>query len=103
MPANRPTDTVLERQLRQACAELTHRLRAGETCRAEDWLATHPELAAHVESALELVYAEFVLREQLGQQALPGTVPRGAGAGLRGAGAGAGFIACMSRRHPALH
>jgi serine/threonine-protein kinase len=60
-----------EQQLRRACAELEGRLRAGEDCRAEDWLAAYPELAGRAEHALELVYAEFVIREQLGQRPQP--------------------------------
>lgn len=58
-------------QLRQACAELVQRLREGEPCRAEDFFTTQPALTSHEESALELIYTEFVVREELGQQPLP--------------------------------
>jgi serine/threonine protein kinase len=50
---------------------LERRLRAGEHCAAEDWLTASPVLASQLECALELVYAEFVLREQLGQRPAP--------------------------------
>jgi WD40 repeat protein len=66
-----PFDESLESLLRQARAELERRLRAGEPCPAEALLAAHPALAADAEAALELVYAEFALREELGQQPTP--------------------------------
>jgi WD40 repeat protein/serine/threonine protein kinase len=55
-----------ERLLRQACAELDRRLRAGEACRAEDFFRECPALAADADTALELVYAEYVTRTELG-------------------------------------
>src|SRR5262249_5073476 len=57
--------------MREACTDLERRLRAGEACAAEDWFTAHPDLAALPEYALELIYAEFVLREQLGQRPTP--------------------------------
>jgi hypothetical protein len=57
-----------EQLLRAACAQLRHDLRNGQTCRSEDLLQQFPELAVHPEAALELVYTEFVVREELGQQ-----------------------------------
>jgi hypothetical protein len=62
---------VSERQLRQACAELDRCLRAGEACRAERFLALAPLLAAQEDWAVELVYTEFVAREELGQRPTP--------------------------------
>jgi eukaryotic-like serine/threonine-protein kinase len=59
---------VPTQQLRQACAELEQRLRAGEDCRAEEFLATLPALASDADAVLELLYTEFVVREQLGQE-----------------------------------
>lgn len=56
------------RQLRQACAELQRRLRAGEPCRAEQFLRDFPTLAAHEELALDLIYTEYVVRRQLRQE-----------------------------------
>jgi WD40 repeat protein/serine/threonine protein kinase len=61
----------VQRQLRAACAALERSLRAGEACKAEDWFRMYPALATHKEAALELVYAEFVCREQLNQQPTP--------------------------------
>jgi serine/threonine protein kinase/photosystem II stability/assembly factor-like uncharacterized protein len=57
--------------LRQACTDLEQRLRAGEPCQAEDWLSRFPTLAGEVELALELIYAEYVVREDLGQRPDP--------------------------------
>src|SRR5206468_6265771 len=71
MPLDRLAEDGPEKQLRQACAELDRRLRAGESCRAEGLLAAYPALAANAELALELIYTEFVTREQLGQRPSP--------------------------------
>jgi WD40 repeat protein len=49
---------------------LERRLRAGEPCRAEDLFAAFPALAADPDAALELIYTEFVVREELGQRPL---------------------------------
>jgi eukaryotic-like serine/threonine-protein kinase len=57
-----------ETQLRQACAELDRRLRGGDGCRAEDLLAKHASFAADVDWALELIYTEFLAREELGRR-----------------------------------
>jgi WD40 repeat protein/serine/threonine protein kinase len=57
-----------EQQLRLAGAELERRLRAGQPCRTEELLAAFPALAADKEAALELIYTEHVLREELGQR-----------------------------------
>jgi serine/threonine protein kinase/Flp pilus assembly protein TadD len=57
-----------ERQLRQACDVLERRVRAGESYRTEDCLAAHPELAADSDATLELLYFEYVLREELGEE-----------------------------------
>ena len=59
-------DALREAQLRQACRELERRLRAGEGGGAEELLAANPAVAEHPESALELVYTEFLLRSELG-------------------------------------
>jgi serine/threonine-protein kinase len=67
MPSPGPAED-LSQQLRQACAELDRRLRAGEACDAEALLAAQPALAGHTDAALELIYTEFVVREQLGQR-----------------------------------
>src|SRR5689334_5536592 len=57
-----------EGQIRQACDVLERRLRAGERYRTEDCLAAHPVLAADSDATLELLYFEYVLREELGEK-----------------------------------
>jgi WD40 repeat protein/serine/threonine protein kinase len=65
------TGNFVEQQLRQACLELGKLLRAGDGARAEDFFAKNPALAGQPESALELIYSEFVAREELGQRPTP--------------------------------
>jgi len=65
------TEQESEKRLRQACAELVQGLRAGRPCRAEEWFATFPDLAERLDPFLELVYTEFVTREELFQQPDP--------------------------------
>jgi serine/threonine-protein kinase len=60
-----------EKQLRHACAELDRCLRAGQLCRAERFFAQVPLLASHDDHAVELIYTEFVTREELGQRPTP--------------------------------
>ena len=68
MLSHHTVDNLGQRQLRQACAELERRLRAGIACRSEELLAEFPAVAGTAEAALELIYTEFVLRRQLGQK-----------------------------------
>jgi hypothetical protein len=56
----------LEKQLRQALGELERRLRAGEDCRAESLFQAYPALADQTASAVDLIYTEFAVREELG-------------------------------------
>ncbi|QEL16254.1 protein kinase domain-containing protein [Limnoglobus roseus] len=63
--------TTLELQLRSALSELEAGLRGGTGVRSEDLLAARPELAADGETAIELVYTEFVVRQELGQAPRP--------------------------------
>ncbi len=63
--------TVVESQLRRARTDLEEGLRAFVDKRTETLLDAYPALAADQEAALELVYTEFVLREQLGQNPDP--------------------------------
>jgi serine/threonine protein kinase/predicted Zn-dependent protease len=49
---------------------MERRLRDGQSYRTEDCLAAHPELAADSDATLELLYFEYVLREELGQTLL---------------------------------
>jgi hypothetical protein len=60
-------DMATQQQLLAACAELRRRLRAGDPCSAEALLAAYPTLAGRDEAALELIYTEYVVREELGQ------------------------------------
>lgn len=57
----------LEQCVRTACSELSRRLREGQPARAEEFLAQIPELTKNSELALELIYTEYVVREELGQ------------------------------------
>jgi hypothetical protein len=70
-PVPHERNSVCERQLRQACADLDERLRAGESCRAERFFSLYPLLACHEEYALELIYTEFVAREEMDQRPTP--------------------------------
>src|SRR4051794_39326033 len=53
--------------LRRLCAELERRLRAGEDCRAEQFLEAYPALASDPDSALKLIRTEWLARKALGQ------------------------------------
>jgi serine/threonine protein kinase len=70
-PNAQPPTSTPDVQLRSACSELERRLRAGESCRAEDLLATHPALASSDDLAVDLIWTEFVVRRQLGQRPRP--------------------------------
>lgn len=61
----------IEIRLRQACAQLDQGLRAGRDCRAEEFIAAAPELESQADAAIELIYTEFVTRQELGQQPQP--------------------------------
>jgi serine/threonine-protein kinase len=64
------SDTVrdrLEVRLRQAQADLERRVHAGEDCGAGAYLAADPELAAHADRAIDLIYAEFCARADAGR------------------------------------
>jgi serine/threonine-protein kinase len=61
----------LESRARRAQAELERRLHAGEDCRAEEFFKADPDLAASVETAIDLIYAEFTAREEAGQKRDP--------------------------------
>jgi WD40 repeat protein len=57
----------LAKQLRQARAELVRRLRAGQDCRAEDFLQEYPALSESPGHAVDLILTEYDAREELGQ------------------------------------
>jgi hypothetical protein len=68
MQTDHITRQDLRDQFQQAHAELHRRLQAGEPCSAEQLLAEFPELAADETLALDLIYTEFVLREERGEK-----------------------------------
>ena len=65
MPSDPPVLEV-SRQLRAACAELARRVRAGEAVSAEDYFRETPTLADDPDNAVDLIYAEFIARQQSG-------------------------------------
>jgi serine/threonine-protein kinase len=60
-----------QQQLRQACAELRERLRAGDSCRSEDLLESRPLLSSNPDLAFELILTELTTRRELGQHLEP--------------------------------
>jgi len=67
---NSAVGDVVPKPVLEACAELADRLWAGEDCRAEEFF---PAVARtdSADAALELIYTEFVVREEMGQQPSP--------------------------------
>ncbi|HEY6564416.1 MAG TPA: serine/threonine-protein kinase [Pirellulaceae bacterium] len=61
----------IDEQIRLACHELSGHLRAGHDSRAEEFLAQITGGDRALDSALELLYTEFVVREELGQNPDP--------------------------------
>ncbi len=61
MPSAR-IELSLETPLQRACREMERRLREAKPCSAKLMLREAPELATNKESALELIYTEFVVR-----------------------------------------
>ena len=68
LPATRPNIAAL---LARACEDLEHRLAAGHQSPAAELLGEVPDLAADRDAALELIYTEFVLREERGEHPTP--------------------------------
>jgi WD40 repeat protein len=66
MHQNANPGNATESQLRRCCAELERRLRGGETARAEHFFAAHPDLTTDAETALDLIYREYLVRCELG-------------------------------------
>jgi WD40 repeat protein/tRNA A-37 threonylcarbamoyl transferase component Bud32 len=62
---------LIEQQLREACRELERRVRAGKRGMVEKVLEDHPEFAGNDEFALELIYTEFTILDELGQRPDP--------------------------------
>jgi WD40 repeat protein/serine/threonine protein kinase len=52
--------------LREACAQLRSRLRAGDSTRVEDLLSSYPTLAQNDQAVLELIHVEVMTRSELG-------------------------------------
>ena len=66
-----PSELSIEDRLRRACEELERRLREGDSCSARELLDASPDLAERKDVALELVYTEFVIRQELGETPSP--------------------------------
>ena len=70
MGSSPETDNGLDDLADRLCNELVAHWRLGERVPAGEYLATHPELTRDEDAAFELVYAEFLVRESLGEQSL---------------------------------
>ena len=57
---------------RVLAADQWHRWHVGERLAVEDYFARHPAVGADPEAALVLVYGEFLVREERGEQPSPG-------------------------------
>lgn len=68
MPHEMGASGSAESVLRWVCGQLDRRLREGTYASAEEYLASYPELASDDDAALELIYTEFVTREELGER-----------------------------------
>ncbi|HJZ56081.1 MAG TPA: serine/threonine-protein kinase, partial [Gemmataceae bacterium] len=68
MTTSTPYPEPIRGQLAAACDALDRRLRGGKPCSAAGLLAAFPALAADKTAALELIYTEYVIREELGQR-----------------------------------
>jgi serine/threonine-protein kinase len=64
-------DLSLEQVAAVLAVDQRERWQAGESIRAEVYLQRYPAIAADVERALELVYGEFLLREERGEEPAP--------------------------------
>jgi tRNA A-37 threonylcarbamoyl transferase component Bud32 len=71
MLSDNAVDHEPDKQLAHACAELSRRLRAGEECRAEQFLEAAPSLASSMPCVLELIFTEYHVRQELGQHPDP--------------------------------
>jgi tetratricopeptide (TPR) repeat protein len=58
-------------RLHDALADLERRVRCGESAAVEAVFESHGDLRDEADAALELIYTEFVLRQQLGQKPSP--------------------------------
>ncbi len=62
-----PAELSQQEFVDRLCDDQVKRWRAGQRVPAESYLARHPTLRGSAESALELIYGEFLLREELGE------------------------------------
>lgn len=63
-----PTPTSIQSAVSQLLMEQCQRWHRGERVLAETFLVKHPELTDNVEAALDVIYNEFLLREERGEQ-----------------------------------
>ena len=66
-PVASPSMPGRQQLVDQLCDDQVKRWRAGQRVPAESYLALYPSLQDHTESALELIYGEFLLREEMGE------------------------------------
>jgi serine/threonine protein kinase len=73
MVTSNTVDPPFEWKLRDACAQFDRRLRAGESCRVEEYLAKLGINAGEdqSEASLELIYTEYLAREARGEELNP--------------------------------
>lgn len=71
MTPNTPVTDDIETQLRRACAELDRSWRQGAGINAAELLTKAPALASDIDAAVELIYSEFAVREELGHSPDP--------------------------------
>ncbi|HEY2787568.1 MAG TPA: serine/threonine-protein kinase [Fimbriiglobus sp.] len=62
-----PNPDPSSRRFAQACADLDKALRAGERFPTEEWVSESGPFGGDADSAVELIFTEFVTRETLGQ------------------------------------
>ncbi|MDA1052347.1 MAG: serine/threonine-protein kinase [Planctomycetota bacterium] len=62
-----PHELGIDQHLRQACTQLERQLRDGKPCTARQLLDEFPDLTEQQEAVLELIYTEFVVRQELGE------------------------------------
>src|SRR4051794_40789501 len=60
-------DAGLEALVDRLAAEMAAAWRRGERPGADDYLRAHPELAAHAQAGIRLVYEEICLRDEHGE------------------------------------
>src|SRR5262245_46120530 len=69
--ATRPTGDNVTDLASRLRADQGRRWQSGEGVAAESYFAQFPELRSSTECAVDLVYSEFLIREELGEQPQP--------------------------------